>query len=354
MRKFFGFALATLFVLGLPVWLIMAMPRFSGFTVNKLSHELHKEGAYVAMSTAIQDYLDQTAEHQDQSEEQHALGLVRSLVTPEYVQQKTDALLGQVADWAVDPAKPSPKISFNDIQQKLVEQNPELKQQLDQALIEIQKGQAQTNGTLPQVVEDQQSQEALQDILTADDNFVSVAQGDWTFSLEKPLAGLPPAYRIYTIAFPILGVILLLCLIGVVLLARTWPSRMVWLGWTLLVAAIWNGLLFAIFWAVLLQNSLLRALPISGPAGDMARGLIRGIRNSLFGQAVSVELILTLALVVVGVGLLIGARIYKQRSGPAIPTADPLTKSTDTAEKEDSATPQPDQPKATPVESAKK
>jgi hypothetical protein len=326
MRSFARFCLIIFFIMVLPVTLFLAVPKLNGFTVKKVEANLQQDQVYAQMSQAIQSHLAEAGtDEQTMAPEDQVMALVRTELTPAYLQLKIETLLDQTAAWTVDSGQTPPAISFNDIQQKLVAKNPAIKQQLDEALTQLKEGQQQTGGQLPQVAGDQQSQQALQQILQSANNLDSIANGDWTVSLKEPLAGLPPAYTYYVIGLPIAVVLLVLCLIGLLALGVTWPSRLASVGWALIGAAIWNGLLSVIFWLVVVNEGLLRMLPLSGADGAMAKAVVRSIQTAVFDGYITIEVATTVILLVAGLALVISSRFIRRSKdlAPVAPSPAP-------------------------------
>lgn len=321
MRHFFRLSLSALFILLLPAFLLLAVPKLNGFTVDKVKSNLRHNQTYDKASAVIQQRVSPTNSSDQEIVAENQIGtLIASEFTPDYLQTKIESLLDQTAAWTIDPSKEPPAISFNDLQRKIVAKNPAIKQQLDTILSEIQANKSQLDGQLPQVTGDEQSQQALQDLLQSSDNIESVANGDWTFSLRGPLAGLPTIYQYYAIGLPLLVLFLALCLAGVFALGMQLPGRLAGVGWTLIISAIWNILLSGIFWAVVVSGGLLRVVPLSDAEGDLTVVVIRSIQSALFERYLTIELFGSGLLLVIGIMLLVGSKLAIPKKTPVNPT----------------------------------
>jgi hypothetical protein len=99
-----------------------------------------------------------------------------------------------------------------------------------------------------------------------------------------------------------------------------------------MVASIWNGIIFVVVWATLLQEGLWRMVPLSGSYQDLLMALLRSLRDAVLANTMVIELLVTVGMLVVGIGLLIAARQLRKQSTPSIPTAAPLPPTQQVAE----------------------
>lgn len=301
MRSFLRFLLGFIFVLSFPLVLFGAMPRLNGFTIERLKHNLVEQQSYDLASAVIQTKL--AANPSEDSSSDTIGAIIKDQLSPSYLQLKVETLLDQTSAWAQDTSKPEPSLSFNDLQEKLNQQNPELKGQIDQALQDL-KEQANNGGQLPQVAEDQESQQQLQKLLEQTQNLDKLASGDWTLSLAKPLASLPKAYTYYTYGLPIATAILILLLVGIFALGTSMPGRMRSLGKVLVITAIWNAILSFIWWFVALQDTVLRSLPLAEQEKAAVEAFAHAIQTAVFYHYLTIQGIATAILLVAGIVLL--------------------------------------------------
>jgi hypothetical protein len=313
MRSFLSFVLKVVFIVALPVTLLLAIPRLNHFSISSLEQSLQQHSLYNYVSTALHEQIN--GNEGDDSLDQFG-GVVDEL-TPEYIQTKTEDLLNQSANWATSKTAAPPVLSFNDLRDRLMAENPAVKTQIDQALADLKDH----STSLSIEGQDAQSQQALQDLLQKSDNLDRLASGDWSVSLAQPLAGLPKLVQYYTIGLPIMGALLLICLIGVTLLGFTLAGKLKSVGWLLLIAGIWNGLLAAVFDFVFLHDQLLNLIPASGSAADIAKAIAHSVQNTVYSQFAVIEGGVSLGLMVIGLLLLVIGSMLKKRA--ASPVAEP-------------------------------
>jgi hypothetical protein len=127
---------------------------------------------------------------------------------------------------------------------------------------------------------------------------------------------------------PILIFLALLCLAGVFALGRTMSGRLGSVGWTLVVAAVINTIAAFSFWALVASGGVLRMFPHSGPEGDLAVSVIRAVQQAIFADYLTIELIASGILLLVGVALVIASKFaIPKKVETAAPTpATPETK----------------------------
>jgi hypothetical protein len=337
MRSFFKYVLTVVFILGLPLAVWLALPKFNGFTVRSLELALQQRQTYAQMSAIIQQQLNQQTPAAGDPVGQIG-ALVKGELTPSYVQTKLEDVLNQTSAWSLGQTQTPPSISFNDIQQKLLVKSPVSKLQIDAALSGLKTQQSHVGDKLPQVTGDAQAQQTIQQLLLSSDNLDRVANGDWTISLQQPLAALPAILKWYTIGLPVLVGLLLLDLVGAILLARGVTARLKTGAWVLLLTGLWNGILSAVFYYVFLRDTLIRFIPSSGITTDALRSFLNSLQASLFANYALTEAAVSVGLIVFGALLFVIAKIVKTPTlGPAPQLAGsvmaaPLSKPTDIIE----------------------
>jgi hypothetical protein len=320
MRSFIKFVLTLVFVLGLPVVVWLAVPKLNGFSMAKLESGLRQHQAY----TQLNDLIQKQAGNSSGEDTSNQIGaLVKDEISADYLQTKIESLLNQTADWSMARTATPPSISLNDLKAKLEAKSPMTVQQINDQLSQLKDQQGQLLSDT-----DPKAQKSLQQFLDLSDNINQAANGDWTISLAKPMAGLPGMMKWYTLGLPIAAAVLGLCLVGILLLGVGRSRKLKGLAWALLITGVWNGLLSVMFGYVLLGSLLLRVVP---GIADIAliKSVLISIQQSVFANYGLIESITSLSLILIGAVLLIVAsRINK---GPV-------------------ETKQPDQPQAQPIE----
>ncbi len=298
---------------------MLAMPWFNHFGAERLKADWRAQGLYPELSRVLQEQIETSVRAGDPAGQ--ALALIKDEITPSYVQEKVETVTDDTAAWATGQTNQAPGVSFNDLKQKIQDNNPEIKGQLDELLEQAAANRSQV-AELSQLSDEPAAQQLLEQIATSDSTLDRLMTGNWTASLEKPLSGLPLVITIYRIALPVLTVLLGLSLIGVVLLSPSLKSRLRYTGWLLVIAAAWNGLVGVVFATIMLSDMLLGFIPDIGLWRTMVVMGVRSLQETLFGGYWLTASSISLGLLVVGVGLVVAERVMRRRQGNENTTND--------------------------------
>jgi len=158
---------------------------------------------------------------------------IQNKFTSQYLQGKVEKAMNDSDDWVRGKTTTPPVISFKDVKDELNAQYPQLLPGIQQAAEKLKQAEAQN----PQLA--QQNPQASQNL----EMIANLTKSDFTIPLNKYLIGLKDFYATVRILQPILAILLILCLILLGYINKTWPDRLKWIGFTLLFGSIWGFIL---------------------------------------------------------------------------------------------------------------
>lgn len=237
MKTFFKVIFILIFASLSVLFLLSSFIVFNKTDKEEIKTELRKSGVYTQSAEELKKNLENTSENDTQDETDAMLSPVLKLViTDDYIQGKTETFIDDMNDWIINKTETPPVVSFSDIRDKLLSQNPEIKAQLEQ----MQKEE------MAQQITDQNTDLATNDE-TADQETTPIEinqlmKSDFSLPVGKNLTWLKTTYQYSKLAFPVTGVLLLLLLAGIILLSENKVSKLRWTGSTFLVSVFWNVL----------------------------------------------------------------------------------------------------------------
>ena len=323
--------LFTLIILFVPVWLLLLIPKINGFGPATLKQELKQQEAYEQLSVV----LHQTENGPESGEAEvtdQALVILRAALTPKYIEAKTNTLIDDTALWLDKKSDAQPVLDLNDIKEQVLTAYPDAQLQID----ELQQGLAAAKQELkdnPMPVDGVEgfesdgstSQIEIAKMLQEAGSLNNFIAGDFRLNLGAVLQPLYDFYQYYQLALPILIVIIVILTALFVFTIQGWQARIKNLGWLLVVVGVVNGILSAIFSVVVLKMGLDMIVGMIPSQAEAAGSIGRAVIQALFAGYVQLELIISAALLVVGLLLIVGAIFIGKKVSPT-PTLEPKTK----------------------------
>lgn len=201
-----------------------------------LKTDLAKQQIYEQLSKQFGSVQSQDAESQ-------LIGtFMQNKFTPDYLQKKTETAMDYSADWVTGKSTTPPVLSFADIKDDLTAQNPQL---------------IPTIEALSKQTKEQDLQQS--DGITTID---MLAKSDFSIKLAPYLVGLKSAYMTIRILQPILAILLIVCLVLLFILNKTWSAKLTWIGIALTLSGIWgyaivygNNMIMQILTPLVAQNT---------------------------------------------------------------------------------------------------
>jgi len=193
---------------------------------------------------------------------------IQSKFTSDYLQNKVEKAMSDSDDWIKGKTNTPPVISFKDVKDELNAQYPQLLPDIEQSAVQLKQQEAQN----PQLA--QQNPQAVQNL----NMIASFAKSDFTIPLNKYLVGLKNFYTMVRILQPVLTVLLVICILLLGTLNKTWSSRLKWIGFTLLFGSIW-GFILAYSNVALVSFIAKHAATISNQSLQMATPILLQLIN---------------------------------------------------------------------------
>jgi hypothetical protein len=165
-------------------------------------------------------------------------------ITSDYLQKKIETAIDDSQSWIKGKTTAPPVISFSEVKEDILSQNPDLMVSLKNA--------ASQKSTQPSVAEasnDAPSSENQMDQGTTDQSTAAslskLVQQDFSIPLSQYLGVFKSLNTAMQIALPILGILALGSLLLIVILSHGTSSKLKWVGSTFFVSALWGfGIIF--------------------------------------------------------------------------------------------------------------
>lgn len=222
MRTVFQLFLLITFVLFSPLVFIVLAFRMGAPTADLLKSQLVKKDMYVTVVSELHKQIDEASGDNPMV----IVGpFIKKELTATYLQGKIETLIDDTENWIKGKGE-SPVLSFKDLKEKLVRQNRNIIAELESAMKELDSlpEQAEEGGKMPFSSKD------LEKFLNSDFVIPVGAHVEWVKVLASSMY--------------ILGIILVvsygLSVLSIILLASSIQSKLRWVGWTILLTALWN------------------------------------------------------------------------------------------------------------------
>lgn len=248
--------LAALFIiLTTPFLVFFATIVYSGTSQTSLKQELSKSNLYEKLSTNLKDtFTASDTQSSNGADDAQFTSVIQKRLTKEYMQGKTEALIDDTTQWLQNKTATPPVISFKEIKEDILAQDPQLLEQMNQTIIEMKKEQSQTDTT------------ATTDNFAGDsasgnerDTMQTLMNSNFTVPVGEHIVPLKQSYQVLQIALPILAVLIVLCLIALFTLNNNVRSKLYWIAGTFTITALYGFLVIFLYGSIysLLEKLLL-------------------------------------------------------------------------------------------------
>ena len=217
------FLSALFFTLFFPLFIFLTTALYTSDVTPLLKSDLVKNKIYNELSSQLSKL--------DTGDSNSAIisQFIQSKFTSDYLRQKVETAMDSSDEWIKGQTNTPPVISFKDVKDELNAQYPQLLPGIEQASQELKQQEAQN----PDLQRNPQAEKNI-------DMIANFAKSDFTVPLNQYLIGLKNFYTSVRILQPILGIVLILCLILLGVMNKSWPQRFKWIGFTLLFSSIWG------------------------------------------------------------------------------------------------------------------
>lgn len=224
--------------------------------------------------------------------------IIYSRFTPQYIQSKTEKLLDDSSLWIAHDAA-APVLSFTDIKQDMLRTYPG---------VDLQS--VDTNA--------EESLEAFAGYPQSGANsLAALAQNDFVVPVGEYFQWIKTFYKAIQILQPILTLLLIGSLILLAKLNDNWPSRLEWIGTTLINAAMYGTGIILFNMLAIMQ---LKEVTISNPENFLAAfsPILLQLMEIFMHRYAQIQNIVSLIMAITGVFCVIGAVILKQKANRKI------------------------------------
>lgn len=332
MRIGFRWFATILFILLLPIWLLLLVPKFNNFGPEAMQGQLRQNNVYPQLSQILQQSsLEDTSSSSINGDATNqAFVIFRSALTADYLESKVGDIITDSSAWITGATEDAPKVSFNDIRDQVIDSYPAAQTQIEELQAELKR--AQTSVDTDNISADgvpglsgdgSASSDEIAELLAQADSLDNFASGDFTLELENSLKPAKDIYWYYWISMPVAGVGLLLILVAIFFLGRNWTSSFRWTGWTLIAAAAFNLILAVIFSVAILQIGINMVIGMIPGQAEVAGSIAKSVAEVVFANYLQIELIMSGTLLLGGIIFIISSIVIRRRQAPTADTSPP-------------------------------
>lgn len=217
-----------LFIFTVPVVIFLTTVLYTSDLNTVLKTELTRNNVYSQINSQLSKLEGEDAESQVVN------SFLQSTLTPQYIQAKTETAIDSSFDWIRGKSATPPVLSFKDIKDKIFSQNPQLLATIEDLAKEMKNQPIPQDSSQDGAVQNQPDAQAMKGI----DTLTSLAKSDFSIKLDQYLVGAKNFYNVLRILQPILAGLLLLYLVLLFVLSKTWPSRLKWIGITFILSGV--------------------------------------------------------------------------------------------------------------------
>lgn len=294
------------FIQTFPLVVLIATLLYGGFSTTALKEELAKSGMY-------EKIISFTKDSSDEENIDSVFAILQNHLNPDYLQIKIEGVVDDTTLWVTGKTETPPALSFKDIKDEIEANNPTLFTDMQQISQEMQTAVAAENGEMTRTNQPNELETFI--------------KNDFSIPLKDTFAGIKQVYIVLTIALPVLSFLLILSLVGLGVLNKTWQKRSRWFGVTFLLAGT-LGVATIFFNQNLLTNSLGFLLEQNDQMVQMIYPLIERILTIFVTQHAIYQTIANYILFGVGIVSLVLSFVIKSPvvSSAPVKTTKPATK----------------------------
>lgn len=260
MRTAVSILLVLILIFLTPILILLTAVKIATPTASELKLQLEQKGLYQSLSSQSLTLIKKLADSDDPqvtSIVESVYPTLETTLTKEYIQQKIEPLIESTARWMSNASSPAPTLSFTDLKELLIVQNPDFQQEL-QSLIQTYQEE------LPELQQElnAQAQQSGETPITLPQIDPNLLNQDLSFDLEPALGWLRPIHTWTHEYYLVLLTIYVLLWLGILLFNLPRPFKPLFatslsIGLSILPMAI--GL--ATFTQTLASNTVISHLP---------------------------------------------------------------------------------------------
>lgn len=224
------FLLLLFFAFTTPLVIFLTTLLYGGVSPKVVKDELAQSNFYTNVTAYIAEMSSEDTGDEVSSE---VTGIITNRFTPEYLQSKAEPAIDDTHNWITGKTQTAPVISFKDIKEDILAQNPELLTSLTDMSQEMENMPVEDAYAMES---EDSSQEVDMSALT--NSIAQLQKSDFTIQIGDHFKGLKQTYEVLQIALPVLIGLLLGSLVFQAVLSHEASSRLRWLGATLMITGL--------------------------------------------------------------------------------------------------------------------
>ncbi len=292
------------FTFTLPLVIFLTVLLYGPLTPVSIKSELNNASVYEKLSQTLADISS------NDSENTELAGIITSRFTSEYIKIKTEGVIDDTSNWITGKSTTPPMLSFKELKEDIVKENPQLLTQLTDMADEM-KNESAAYADSSENTDETMNQQA--DMMNVSTSISQLVNSDFSFNLEKELNGIKNGYATTRIVHPILIVLLFGSILLLGVLSSSWPARLRWIGSTLISSSVVGfGILFVATHGILALTTAL-----SDQSNEFVRlfsPIILHITTSFVSSYSLYEKSVSIVLLVIGIACIIGSTVIKPTS----------------------------------------
>jgi hypothetical protein len=262
-----------------PVWIFLASVMISGINASWIKNQLNSANVYPVLVDSLNQTMDTAvAKNHDSGDLQAIVPIVKKEITPNLVKKKMEKLVDDTADWLTGNTNLSPSISFIELKDIIIAQNPALARQLN-----ISSG-TETAKTVP--IDPEYDYGLAHPAPTS--VIDQAINNKLNFPVGKYFPFLKQFYDIVRIGFWVMTVIMSVAITGIFISVTTLKSGWRFTGFTGFFLICWNIVPF-----ILLASPALIISVISSYADKNYAMLVPILIKPVLAKIVMEEVIIT-------------------------------------------------------------
>jgi len=281
---------ASIFIISTtPFVIFLAIILYGGITPQLIKTQLSQSQIYEKLPQLL---LDQgSSEVQSDPESQAFLTMITSNVDSAYIQAKTEKVIDETDAWIKGESDVPPVLSFRDIQEKVISDNPEFQEMVHMGASELEKngGEAEPLNVMEQ----------------------------GNIPIGQNLKFLKDGYFAAKIALPVLFILLFIALILIVIKTHGLKSRLKYVGIVLVLTALLGYV--QVFAGGILISQMMTVL--SSQANSMVQlvaPIIMGLTDAIISRYNTVQTYVSIIMAVIGSLMVIGSFLVNESKGKKI------------------------------------
>jgi hypothetical protein len=301
--------LLIFFATTLPVVIFLTALLYGGISNTVLKSELATSNVYDGLSKQL------TAFDTEDATSREIDGILKNRLTASYLQEKTELLIDDSYNWITGKSTAPPTISFREIKEDILAQNPDILEELQKMKSEMQP--SNTSWT------NEYHEPYNAEFADNTNVFTGLVQSDFSAPIGQQLEGIKTAYNGLRLVHPVLIILLVLSLILLFVLNQTFSSRLRWIGASFIAGAIVGGvtIIFNSFTLAAMTNALV------GNTNEMVSifsPIVINMVTYFNTHYVNYQKVISGLLFLIGIGCYIGVAFLKTQ--PATPQVTKMKK----------------------------